>query len=561
MLASLEIRNYALISQLALDFEPGLTVLTGETGAGKSILIEALGLALGGRADSVVIGPDRDESTVTALFRPGARSPAELWLQEHGLDEGGECTLRRLVYRDGRPSRAYINGHPVTLQMSGQLSDLLVDLHGQHEHQSLTRRETQMTLIDAFGGLSAEVQEIQSRHSEWREARLALETQEKQAAASESESVAVRERLELLESLDPRSGEFEHLAESQKRLDHLERIRQGLLVIRKLLTGGEEAPQSPGCEPLLGRAQKELRPLLSLDPALEILAGRIDEAKGALDQCEGTLDQYESNIEIDATHMESTRLRFDRYQELAYRFHMRPEELADALGETRGRAEALATGSGLLERYRAEAAAAEARYHAAAQQLSRDRRKAASRLEEAVNRLLPEFGMSGAQLAVNFEPAPPGPRGVESIRLDFRSHADQPALPLAKIASGGELSRLALALQLASAHAQWVPTLIFDEIDSGIGGRIAERVGLKLRALAGHRQVFCITHLPQVACQGHHHFRVLKESRSANIRTQVVPLDAESREQEVARMLAGEEVTDAALRHARELIGRAQKAP
>jgi DNA repair protein RecN (Recombination protein N) len=560
MLASLEIRNYALIRQLALDFEPGLTVLTGETGAGKSILIEALGLALGGRADSVVIGPDRDESTVTALFRPDTRSPAGLWLEEHGLGEGTECTLRRLVYRDGRPSRAYINGHPVTLQMLGQLSDLLVDLHGQHEHQSLTRRETQMSLIDAFGGLSAEVREIQSHHGALREARLALEAQEKQAAASESESAAIRERLELLASLEPRSGEFERLAESQKRFDHLERIRQGLLGIRKLLAGEEETERL-GCEPLLGRAQKELRPLLSLDPALELLAGRIDEAKSAIAQCEGTLDQYESNIEIDAAQMESIRLRFDRYQELAYRFHMRPEELADALEETRRRAEALATGSGFLEQYRAEAAAAEERYQRAASQLSRDRRKAASRLEEAVNHLLPEFGMPGAQLAVHFEPAPPGPRGLESIRLDFRSHADQPALPLVKIASGGELSRLALALQLASAHAQWVPTLVFDEIDSGIGGRIAERVGLKLRTLAGHRQVFCITHLPQVACQGHHHFRVLKESHHENTRTQVVPLDAESREQEIARMLAGEEVTDAAHRHARELIGRAQKAP
>jgi DNA repair protein RecN (Recombination protein N) len=560
MLASLEIRNYALISQLELDFEPGLTVLTGETGAGKSILIEALGLALGGRADSVVVGPERDESAITALFRPGKRSQAECWLREQGLGDGEECTLRRLVYRDGKPSRAYVNGHPVTLQMLGQFSDLLVDLHGQHEHQSLTRRETQMMLLDVFGGLSAQVQDIQSRYSGWHKARLALEAQENQTATSESEAATVRDRLEQLVSLDPRAGEFEHLSESQKRFDHLERIRQGLLAIRKLLTGGED-PQAPGCEPLLGRAQRELRPLLSLDPGLEILAGRIDTTLEAIGQCEETLDQYESRVEIDAANMESTRQRFDRYQELAYRFHLRPEGLVEALEETRRRAEVLAVGSGLLERYRAETVAAEQHYQKAAQELSRERRDAATRLEEAVNRLLPEFGMSGARLSVNFESTPPGPRGLESIRLDFRSHADQPILPLVKIASGGELSRLALALQLGSAHAQWIPTLIFDEIDSGIGGRVAERVGLKLRALAGHRQVFCITHLPQVACQGHHHLRVVKESRRGVTRTQIVPLDPKSREQEVARMLAGEEVTDAAVRHARELIDRAQKTP
>jgi DNA repair protein RecN (Recombination protein N) len=558
MLASLEIRNYALISQIGLEFEPGLTVLTGETGAGKSILIEALGLVLGERADSAVIGPDHDESTVTALFRTRESPAAKSWLEENGLGEGDECSLRRLVYRDGRPSRAYINGHPVTLQMLCQLSELLVDLHGQHEHQSLTRRDAQMTLLDAFGGLSTLAQETQSRHRDWREARLALEAQENQAQASETESAAVQERLALLESLDPRVGEFESLAESQKRIDHLERIRQGLLSIRKALAGTED-PQTPGCEPLLHRMQRELRPLLPLDSALEALARRIEEAAASIGQCEETLDQYENSIEIDAANMEHTRHRFDRYQEMAYRFHLRPEDLPGALEETRRHADTLARGGGQLERCREAAVETERRYQESALELSQQRHQAASRLEQAVNNLLPEFGMAGACLSVAFEPVSPGPRGLESIRLDFRSHTDQPFLPLAKVASGGELSRLALALQLGSAHAQWVPTLIFDEIDSGIGGRVAERIGLKLRALAGRRQVFCITHLPQVACQGHHHFQVLKDSSREGTRTRVSPLDEKPREREIARMLAGEEITEAALRHAHELIGRAQR--
>ncbi len=554
MLHHLDIQNYALISSLSLEFESGLSVVTGETGAGKSILVEALGLTLGERAEPSVIGNRGPDCSVTAGFDVTDHPKARAWLETQALGESGLCTLRRVLYRDGRPSRAFINDRPVTVQALRELGDCLVDLHGQHEHQSLTRRGAQLDLLDAVGDLGNPAREMRERFSAWQEAQSELARRESEAAQDEVIRQSKREELESLRALNPKPGEFESLARAQRRVDHLERIRQGLFVIRESLTH----PETPSSENLLRRADREIRALLPLDPALEPLASCIEEALMRIEASSKAIDHYEASQELDPDAIREITRRFDAYQSLAYKYHRKPETLHETFADLSAIADALEDGTQDLERLRREVSSREHAFQEAALKLSTGRLATAEKLMGSVNALLPEFGMVGATLRVVLEPAAPGRNGLETVAFEFASQPGLDAWPLGKVASGGELSRIALAIQLCAAGAQWTPTLIFDEVDVGIGGRVAELVGQKLRALGNLRQVLCITHLPQVACQGHHHFRVTKMALEGAPETRVEALGSTPREEELARMLAGSVVTDAARRHAREMLAQAE---
>ncbi len=553
MLVSLDIQNYALISTLSLDFETGLSVVTGETGAGKSILIEALGLTLGERADPSVIGTRRADCTVAACHQVTDNPRAQAWLEAQALGDTETCTLRRVLYRDGRPSRAFINDRPVAVQTLRELGNTLIDLHGQHEHQSLTRRASQLDLLDAVGDLGDDSRAVKARFSAWQTAQSDLARSEEQAMENEETRRMNLERLVSLRSLDPKPGEFESLALAQRRIDHLTKIRQGLTAIREALVSAD----GTSCESLLRGAGREARTLTALDPALEPLASSIDEALIRLEGCSDALDRYEADQELDPDTIAEMIQRFDAYQTLAYKYRLRPESLHEAYTALAGSAESLEGGEESLARLRREAAECESRFYDAARKLSSGRTVTAGRLAEAVNALLPDFGMAGAALGIQLQPEAASAHGLESVTFEFTSHPDQEPWPLGKVASGGELSRIALAIQLSSAGAQWIPTLIFDEIDVGIGGRVAELVGQKLRALGNRRQVLCITHLPQVACQGHHHFKVLKTALDGMPETQVETLKDLAQEAELARMLAGSVVTQTARRHAREMLEQA----
>ncbi|MHB1544688.1 MAG: DNA repair protein RecN [Gammaproteobacteria bacterium] len=553
MLVSLDIQNYAMISTLSLDFTSGLSVVTGETGAGKSILIEALGLTLGERAEGSVIGNRRADCSVTASYQVTDNPRVQAWLGDQALGDGDLCTLRRVLYRDGRPSRAFINDRPVTLQTLRELGDCLIDLHGQHEHQSLTRRAAQLDLLDAVGNLGDTARLVRECFSAWQEARSELMRCEEQAAENEEIRKTNLERLESLRSLNPQPGEFETLVQSQRRIDHLERIRQGLAVIREALIH----PDAPSCESLLRRAERESRSLIPLDPMLEPLATSIEETLTRLEGCAEAIDRYETDQDLDPDAIAHLTQRFDGYQSLAYKYRLRPETLHEAFAALSQIADTLEGGEQGIERIRLEASARESLFLEAAQKLTAGRRLTAQRLTEAVNALLPDFGMAGAALRITLESGAASVHGLETVTFQFASHPDQEAWALGKVASGGELSRIALAIQLSSADAQWIPTLIFDEVDVGIGGRVAELVGQKLRALGTRRQVLCITHLPQVACQGHHHFKVVKVVSDGTPETRVEALPPQAREEELARMLAGSVVTQTARRHAREMLEQA----
>lgn len=555
MLLSLDIQNYALISALALDFETGLSVVTGETGAGKSILIEALGLTLGERAEGAVVGSHGPECSVTATYQITDHPRARTWLGAHALGEEDLCTLRRVLYRDGRPSRAFVNDRPVAVQTLRELGDCLIDLHGQHEHQSLTRRAAQLELLDAAGDLETTAGNVSVLFGIWQKAQDELARFEQEVATSEEIRNLNRERLESLRALGPQPGEFEELVQTQRRIDHLERIRQGLTAIREIL----HHPDATSCESLLRRAEREIRALIPLDPLLGPLATTLDDTLSRLGTCLEALDRYEASQELDPDAMARITERFDGYQSLAYRYRLRPETLHEEYARLSALADTFEGGTEALERLRREVVEHEQRFLEAARHLSEDRRAAADRLAQAVNALLSDFGMAGARFRIVFEPGAASAHGLESVAFEFASHSEQEARPLGKVASGGELSRIALAIQLSSANAQWIPTLIFDEVDTGIGGRVAELVGQKLRTLGQSRQVLCITHLPQVACQGHHHFKVVKLSKDGVPETRVEALEGPLREEELARMLAGSVITETARQHARDMLTQAAR--
>ncbi|EQD33682.1 DNA repair protein RecN, partial [mine drainage metagenome] len=517
------------------------------------ILIEALGLTLGERAEMSVIGNRGADCSVTASYQVTDNPRAQAWLEAHSLGAADLCTLRRVLYRDGRPSRAFINDRPVTVQSLRELGDCLIDLHGQHEHQSLTRRAAQLELLDAVGDLGESARTVRECFGAWQDAQSELTRREQQAAENEEVRKTNLERLESLRALGPRPGEFESLVQAQRRLDHIERIRQGLVAIREAISH----PDAPSCESLLRRAERETRSLIPLDPLLEPLVSGIEETLTRLESCTEAIDHYEADQQLDPDAIAEITRRFDGYQSLGYKYRLRPETLHEAFAALSEIADTLEGGEQGLERLRHGVSALERRFLEAARSLTAGRRATAQRLTKAVHALLADFGMAGATFRIGLQAEPASVHGLETGSFEFASHPDQEPWALGKVASGGELSRIALAIQLSSANAQWIPTLIFDEVDVGIGGRVAELVGQKLRALGNRRQVLCITHLPQVACQGHHHFKVAKVACEGIPETRVEALQTSAREEELARMLAGAVVTQTARRHAREMLEQA----
>jgi len=558
MLTQLLIRDLAIVSSVELEFAAGMSALTGETGAGKSIMIDALGLALGDKADGDLVRPGCERAEIIASFALDACPGARAWLAEQALDEEDECILRRVIPRDGR-SRAYINGRTANSAQLRELANHLVDIHGQHAHQSLLRPAMQRELLDAYGGqgeLAAQVAEA-FRH---------YRTLDQELGERERAERARLERLDLLqiqvEELDALAltlDELQNLDQEQRRLSHLGRLQEGTAALLLLLAEGE-----PALADQLRGAVAELAELAAIDPALAEGRELLDTAAIHAGEAASSLRHYLDGLDLDPEALETVETRLAQIHALARKYRVFPEQLPELLDERRAELAHLEQAGTRLAGLRAERERAWSGFLALASELSAARREAAARLSATVTQAMQQLAMVGGQFAVTLEALNPeraSAAGLERIDFLVSANPGQPLQALARVASGGELSRISLAIQVATAECASVPTLVFDEVDVGIGGGVAEIVGRLLRQLGARRQVLCVTHLPQVAAQAHRQLRVRKETLDGQTHTRIEPLDAEARVEEIARMLGGTRITERTRDHAREMLSLPQDAP
>ncbi len=553
MLRELQVRDFAIVRELALEFGRGLTVLTGETGAGKSIVIDALALALGDRADGLMIRDGAARAEVSARFELKPGSEAARWLSDNGYDDDDACLLRRAIETE-RPSRAWINGRPASIQALRDLGDLLVDVHGQHEHQSLLKRDGQRRLLDDRAGIGSELDELAGLS-----ARLRTLIAEKAALQSaESERTARIEFLRYqtgeLAALDIHEGEIPELEAEQKRLAHGQELVAGVQEATAILDNDDEVSITR----LLARARSRVESLARLDERLSAAITLLDEAAIGVGEAASTLQHYLDRIEPDPERLAVVDARLRALTDCARKHRVAAEELPAVHARLAAELVTLENKDVTLAGLDREIASAREHYTHVAAGVSGKRASAAEALGREVSAIMQRLGMRGGRFEVALLPEDDsfGPTGRERIEFLVSANPGQPSRPLNKVASGGELSRISLAIQVTTARTGRIPTMVFDEVDAGIGGSIAEITGGLLRQLASDRQVLCITHLPQVAAQGHAHWRVTKRTQRGITSTAVEELVDAARISELARMLGGVEITRETTALATDMLAR-----
>jgi DNA repair protein RecN (Recombination protein N) len=550
MLRVLSVRDYVIAERVELEPGPGCTVLTGETGAGKSILVDALELLVGGRADAALVRAGAERAELAAEFDLPARAPLAAWLAERGLEgDPGSLILRRTLERGGR-SRCFVNGHAATLAQLREAGEFLVDIHGQHEHQSLLRTGAQRALVDAHGGAAGLAEDCAAAFREWQRLRTIAAEASEQFARREAERAELEDQVALLDKLAPRAGEWEALAAEHRRLAHGSSLLAGAQSALEALSEAEGA-SLPQLAAVTGRLRALAENDARLAPIVELLASAQAQAGEAMRE----LRHYASGVDLDPQALRDAEARIEALHAAGRRFRVRPEALPEHAQALRGRLKdlALAASPEALEK---EVAGAAARYAAAAKKLSAKRKATAQALAAAVTEGMQQLAMKGGRFAVTLrELEEPAASGMEAVEFEVSSHPSLPLRPLAKVASGGELSRISLALQLVAARASPVATLVFDEVDAGIGGAVADVVGRSLRRLGRERQVLCVTHLPQVAAHGDEQWTVLRSGAArGKVGTSVARLDRAARIEELARMLGGAEITATTRKHAAEML-------
>jgi DNA repair protein RecN (Recombination protein N) len=548
MLLSLAIRNFVIVESLELDFAPGFTVLTGETGAGKSILIDAVLLALGERADADVVREGAARAEISAEFRAGADVVA--WLREQDIAGADDANVlaRRTIDTGGR-SKSWINGSPVTSAQLREFGERLLDVHGQHAHQSLLKAPAQLALLDEHGGLGGERRALALAWTDWKREQRAREEAEAMAASALAEQDRLRWIVEELDALAPQPGEWDAVQAEHKRLSHAAGLLEGAQSAVDTLSEADGAALAQ-----LGSVSARLTQLVPYDERLQPAVELLDAAQIQLDEAVAALRRYLDRTDLDASRLAEVDARLSALHGAARKFKTVPEQLAELLAASRARLAALASASD-LEALRAQEAALRADYERQAQQLSRKRAAAAKRMGQEVTRAMQDLNMEGGRFEVALAGGEPAAAGIDRVEFLVAGHAGVQPKPLAKVASGGELARISLAISVIAASATPVSTLIFDEVDAGIGGAVADTVGRLLKRLGQNRQVLAVTHLPQVAAHGDQHFVVLKEiddgGRPVSLMRQ---LDRKTRVEEIARMLGGQAITDTTRKHAREML-------
>jgi len=554
MLTHILVNDLAIVSGLELELAVGMTALTGETGAGKSILIDALGLVLGDKADADLVRAGCEQAEIIAGFDLRACPAARDWLAEQDLDEGDECLVRRRLARQGR-SRAYINGRPATGAQLQSLGERLVDIHGQHAHQSLLRAAHQRDLLDAYGGIGALAAEVADHYRAYRDLDRRLERLRAEGTERTARLELLRYQVEEL-ALGLDADAIRGLDQEQKRLANLGALQGTAGRLLERFYDGE-----PALHTELSQAAGDLATLGDLDPRLTATRELVEIAAIQVEEAATDLRRYLDELELDPGLMEQVEQRLTQVQDLARKYRVAPERIPETLEALRAELDALERDDTTLEALAGECDQARAAFLAAAERLSAARALAAHRLSETVTQAMEELGMTGGRFRVEVtkvQPEAANAQGLDQPAFLVSANPGQPLQPLAKVASGGELSRISLGLQVATAECGSVPTLVFDEVDVGIGGGVAEIVGRLLRTLGGTRQVLCVTHLPQVAAQAHHHLLVRKLTRDGQTHTAIESLGATERVSEVARMSGGREITCKTLDHAQEMIDRFQ---
>lgn len=551
MLAQLTISNFAIVRELEIDFQRGMTAITGETGAGKSIAIDALGLCLGGRAEADMVRQGAARADICARFSLKDTPSAQRWLTDNQLDDGNECLLRRVISSDGR-SRGFINGTAVPLSQLRDLGQALIQIHGQHAHQLLLKPEHQKTLLDAYAGEPLLMQNMAQHYRQWHQSCRALAQHQQLAQEREARRELLQYQLKELNEFAPVSGEYEQIDEEYKRLANSGQLLSTSQQTLLMLADGEEN----NLQSQLYTARQLMSELIEMDDKLSGVSAMLEEAAIQISEASDELRHYCDRLDLDPNRLHELEQRLSRQISLARKHHLAPEELPvfhqQLLAEQQ-----------LLDQQESDqdelSAAVSVHYAAAlscAQQLHERRTHFANELSGLITDSMHTLSMPHGRFSIEIQFNPDHLTAEGADRIDFRvsTNPGQPVQPLGKVASGGELSRIALAIQVITARKMDTPALIFDEVDVGISGPTAAVVGKMLRQLGESTQVMCVTHLPQVAGCGHQHFYVSKETDGAMTETHMQPLDKRARLQELARLLGGSEVTRNTLANAKELL-------
>jgi DNA repair protein RecN (Recombination protein N) len=558
MLALLKIQDFAIVEQLELEIGPGMTVMTGETGAGKSILVDALSLVTGERAFAGVVRTPQERAQITAVFTVSALPQVRQWLQDADLvGDEEECILRRSISADGR-SRAFINERPVSLQTLRELGSMLVDIHGQHAHQSLVKRSVQRQLLDEYGGHGPWLQQLGALHQRWNDIQREILQCTGGVADREARLELLRYQAGELRELDVGPEELEELHQEQRRLSHTAELLAACRQLLERLDGDTDTSVLTQ----LASGTRSLAEVQTYDHRLEEIYTLLDAAAIQIREGVSGLHHYIGTLEADPERLQWVEQRLSTIYGLARKHHLQPSQLPALLGRLEGEIALLENNETRLLKLHSQLAEIERDYRGIGQALHASRTRVATALAQEITANMGRLGMPKGNVLIKLETDTDhlSPWGWDQVEFQISTNPGYPPQPLSRIASGGELSRIALAIQVITAQGTGVPTLVFDEVDVGIGGGVAEVVGQQLRLLGEKRQVLCVTHLPQVASLARHHLQVCKRSEEHTTRTDLEALVGEKRVREIARMLGGIKITDQTLAHAREMLTNSQSA-
>ncbi|EGR2796974.1 DNA repair protein RecN [Vibrio navarrensis] len=551
MLAHLSVNNFAIVKSLQLELSKGMTTITGETGAGKSIAIDALGLCLGGRAEASMVRRGEEKTEVSAAFLLDNNLHASRWLEDNELLDGSECILRRIVTKEGR-SRSFINGSPVPLSQLKALGQLLINIHGQHAHHQLMKSEHQMAMLDQYAGHLNLLKNTRVAYQNWRQADNHLKQLKENSLQNQAQKQLLEYQIKELNELAIGEDEFIELEQEHKRLSNSGELASTCQQAIELIYEGEEV----NALGILQSASNALIELAELDPKLAALPDMVAEAIIQLEEANSELRSYLDNIDVDPSRLAYVEARFSKVMSISRKHHVLPEELYQHHQELLAQIEALDCSDEKMDEL---AANVEEKYHRfleCAEKLHKSRCRYAKELNKLITQSMHELSMEKAvfSIEVSNEGTHPSPLGLDSVCFLVSTNPGQPLQPIAKVASGGELSRISLAIQVITAQKIDTPSLIFDEVDVGISGPTAAVVGKMLRKLGESTQVLCVTHLPQVAGCGHQQMFVAKHSKNGTTETQMNLLDQEQRVCELARLLGGSQITESTLANAKELL-------
>jgi DNA repair protein RecN (Recombination protein N) len=557
VLTGLQIRDFAIVDKIDVEFEPGMTVLTGETGAGKSILVDAVGLVLGERGSSQLVRSGAKRAEFSAEFDVSGLPLVRDWLEEHTLDQDDACLLRRVISADGR-SRAFINGNAVTMQQLKSLGELLLDIHGQHFHQSLGRRPVQRDLLDYFGDLLDERRRTEAAYDHWQSLQERLKKLQGADADRASRLDLLEFQLQELDALGIQGDELHDLKIERQRLRNSGALAEGIATALAKLSENEASNVSG----LLAEANRSVTSLVEFDAELESVCELLESATIQAAEAAESLRRYGETIDMDPARRDWVEERLDAMQSVARKHRVAAEDLGSLTERLRDEHDELSHAEERGKELEKQVAAARSAYRQIAEALSAARHKAAKSFSATVTDAMTGLGMPGGAFVVNVSQlADHDVRrwGIDDIDFLLSANPGQPPMPLSRVASGGELSRMSLAIQVIASDGSAIPTMVFDEVDSGVGGHVAEMVGRRLQELGAKRQVLCVTHLPQVASLANQHFRISKVSDGAVTRTGISKLQKDGRISELARMLGGVEITQKTIEHAAEMLAGATR--